>query len=129
MIVTNSAHSWSIATKTDPSKCDEKGDPGYTIFYKKNPPPPPPKVGTYTEISNSAPSKRAYACFDSVTVNKMYKGFYAIMMMIVKGIILIQLHQKEVIMKIVIMKQSILILCIKKYDFFVYPEYFFSIMT
>jgi hypothetical protein len=36
---TNSAHSWSMATKTDPSKCDEKvnGDTGYTIFYKKNP--------------------------------------------------------------------------------------------
>ena len=61
---------WSIATKIDPSKCDEKGVSGYTTFYKKNPPPPPPKVGTYTEISNSAPSKRAYACFDSVTVNK-----------------------------------------------------------
>jgi hypothetical protein len=68
---TRSDHGWSIATKTDPSKCDEKtGVPDYTIFYKKNPPPPPPKVGTYTEISNSAPSKRSYACFDSETVNK-----------------------------------------------------------
>ena len=68
---TSSDHGWSIATKTDPSKCDEKtGVSGYTIFYKKNPPPPPPKVGTYTEISNSAPSKKAYACFDSVTVSE-----------------------------------------------------------
>jgi hypothetical protein len=60
---------WSIATKIDPSKCDEKGVSGYTTFYKKNPPPPPPKVGTYTEISNSAPSKRAYACFDSYSID------------------------------------------------------------
>jgi hypothetical protein len=60
---------WSMATKIDPSKCDEKGVSGYTTFYKKNPPPPPPKVGTYTEISNSAPSKKAYACFDSYSVD------------------------------------------------------------
>lgn len=63
---TSSDHGWSIATKTDPSKCDEKtGVSGYTTFYKKNPPPPPPKVGTYTEISNSAPSKNPYSCFHS----------------------------------------------------------------
>jgi hypothetical protein len=60
---------WSIATKIDPSKCDEKGVSGYTTFYKKNPPPPPPKVGTYTEISNSVTSKKAHACFNSVYEN------------------------------------------------------------
>lgn len=63
---TSSDHGWSIATKTDPSKCDEKTGPGgYTTFYKKTPPPPPPKVGTYTEIGNYAPSKNSYSCFHS----------------------------------------------------------------
>ena len=66
---TSSDHSWSIATKTDPSKCDEKTGPGgYTTFYKKTPPPPPPKVGTYTEIGNYAPSKNPYSCFHSGVV-------------------------------------------------------------
>ena len=56
-----------IATKTDPSKCEDKNDrpTNMITFYKKIPPPPPPKVGTYTEIGNYAPSKNSYSCFHS----------------------------------------------------------------